>query len=280
MSNAASLPPWVVKLGGDVVRDPEALAGLCEDLAEAHREGRFIVLVHGGGPQATALMRRLGLEPSFASGRRITDGPTLEAVRMAVAGMVSTELAAALSAAGVDAVATTGVSANLVRATKRPPRVIPGAGPDPIDFGLVGDVTEVRHERLRALYEAGFLPVLGCLAFEPETSRMLNVNADVVAADVARTLGAEALVGVSGVPGVLRDPEDLGSRIPRLNRAEAMAAIDDGTVKGGMIAKLDEALRALSIGVPRVVITGPPRRNLLSESLDGSGRAGTEVVGG
>ncbi len=279
MSAAASLPPWVVKLGGDVARDPEGLAGLCEDLAEAHREGRFIVLVHGGGPQATELMRRLGLEPKFASGRRITDGPTLEAVRMAVAGLVSTELAAALSAAGVDALATTGVSSILVRGTKRPPRVIPGAGPDPIDFGLVGDIAGVRHDRLSALSEAGFLPVIGCLAFEPETSRILNVNADVVAADVARNIGAGALVGVSGVPGVMRDPEDKESRIPRMNRAEAMAAIEDGTVKGGMIAKLDEALRALSIGVPRVVITGPPRRNLLSESLDGSGRAGTEVVG-
>jgi acetylglutamate kinase len=278
MSGDAALAPWVVKLGGDVVRDADGLAGLCEDLADAHREGRFIVLIHGGGPQATELMRKLGLEPRFASGRRITDAPTLEAVRMAVGGTVSTQLAAALSAAGVDAIATTGVSATLVRGTKRPPRVIAGAGPEPIDFGLVGDVAAVRHDRLAALSEAGFLPVLGCLAFEPETGRILNVNADVVAADVARSLGAGALVSVSGVAGVLSDPEDKESRVPRLNRAQAMAAIEDGTVKGGMIAKLDEALRALSTGVPRVVITGPPRRNLLRDSLDGSGRAGTEIA--
>src|SRR5262245_33384254 len=128
----------VVKVGGDVVAGPH-LGAIAADVAELARDGVRVVLVHGGGPQVSALQKRLGQEPKMVGGRRITDAAALEVVKMAVAGAVGVELCAALVAAGARPASVHGA----VRATKRPPRVVSGAGPDPVDFGLVGDVTEI-----------------------------------------------------------------------------------------------------------------------------------------
>ncbi len=267
-------PLWLVKIGGDVVSDGEALAGLMADLSAALEQGKDIVVVHGGGPQATRLMKALSLEPHFVGGRRVTDEPTLEAVIKAVAGEVSTRIAAACTAASIPALAVTGVSAGLVQATKRPPRKVLGSD-QVVDFGLVGDVTKIRTDHIRTLIAAGFVPVIGCMASDGN-GQVLNINGDVVAVDMAIALDAEMLFAISGVPGVLRDPQDVESRIETLDSEGVEAAVRAGTISGGMVAKVDEALRAVKRGVGSVIIAGPPRNGLIPDAI--AGKAGTRVV--
>ncbi len=239
----------VVKVGGDLATDKKRFA---ETIGGAVRamlaSGAKVAVVHGAGPQATDLTKRLGLEPRMVSGRRVTDEATLDVMKMTLAGQVSVDIAAAFRMAGVPALCTSGVSAGLVDAKKRPPKVISGAGPDPIDLGLVGDVTAVNVALFEKLASIGVVPVLGSLSGDA-AGNVFNINADTVATRIARELGAEKLYLVSNVPGVLRD----GRTLPSLGRAEAKELIASGVITGGMIPKVEEALSLLS-DVKSVVI--------------------------
>jgi acetylglutamate kinase len=262
----------VVKLGGDVLAGP-ALAAVAGEIARARADGARLVLVHGGGPQATELSRRLGLEPRIVGGRRVTDEPTLDVMKMVVAGKLNVDLVAALRAAGVDAVGVSGTS-GLIRAKKRPPRVVSGGGPEPVDFGFVGDVIGVDAALIDALEAAGRVSVIACLAAD-EAGGALNINADVVASQLAAALKADALVACTAVGGVRKDKDDPASRLARLTVAEARAAIADGTVQGGMIPKLEEAFAPLESGVAAVHIVGPSE---IARSLAAPGSVGTLLV--
>ena len=187
--------------------------------------------MHGGGPQATELGRRLGLEPRLVGGRRITDAPTLDVMKMVVAGRLNVDLVAALRAAGVPAVGLAG-SSGVIRAHRRPPRAVSGSDGAAVDFGLVGDVDGFDRALLDALDAAGYLPVVACLG-AGAGDEVLNINADVVASQLAAAVGAAALVACTAVGGVRRDKDDAGTRIARLTVAEARAAIADGTRAGG-----------------------------------------------
>ena len=273
----ASRLRFVVKLGGDVMDGPgtgsgSALLDLARALAASGLRGRGLV-VHGGGAQVTALATRLGLPTHMVAGRRITDAATLEVMEMVVAGRLNVELCAALFGAGIAAVGLHAGS-GVIRARRRPPRVMSGAGPDPIDFGLVGDVTGFDLALLETLVRAGHLPVLSCLGIDP-SGQVLNLNADLAASQLASALGAEALLAVTAVGGVRRRIDDPQSRIPRLTVAEARAAIADGTVKGGMIPKLEEATAAIAAGVSRVEIVAPHE---IVAALAHPGTVGTQLV--
>jgi acetylglutamate kinase len=261
----------VVKLGGDVLAEP-VLATIAADVARA-AGGHHLIVVHGGGPQATTLSRQLGLEPRLVGGRRITDQPTLDVMKMVVAGKLNVDLVAALRAAGAPAIGVSG-SSGVIRAHRRPPRVVSGGGDAPVDFGLVGDVDGFDRALLDALDGAGYLPVLACLA-GGEAGLVLNINADVVASQLAATLGAAALVACTAVGGVRRDKDDPRSRLPRLTVAEARAAIADGTVQGGMIPKLEEAFAPLAAGVGAVHVVGPGE---IAASLAAPGSVGTLLL--
>lgn len=239
----------VVKLGGEVV-EGRRLGAVVEELRALVEAGERVVVVHGGGPQASALSRRLGLTPRIVAGRRITDEETLQVMKRAVAGEVSVDLCAALRAAGLRPVGLHGV----VAAVRRPPRVVAGGGEVPIDFGLVGDVSGFDRELLALLLDAGRVPVLACLGHD-ESGAVYNINADIVAAQLATALGADPLVLLTGTPGVLRDLHDPSSRITSLTVAEGRRAIAEGIVGGGMIPKLEESFAALAAGVKRIVIT-------------------------
>jgi acetylglutamate kinase len=262
----------VVKLGGDVLAGP-ALALVAGELARA-RAGRRLVVVHGGGPQATDLSKRLGLEPKLVGGRRVTDEPTLDVMKMVVAGKLNVDLTAALRAAGVPAVGLAGTS-GVIRARKRPPRVVSGGGDAPVDFGFVGDVDGFDVPLLELLESAGHVPVVACLAGD-EAGGALNINADVVASQLAAALKADALVACTAVGGVRRDKDDPASRLARLTVAEGRAAIAAGTVQGGMIPKLEEAFAPLEAGVAAVHIVGPGE---IARSLEAPGSVGTLLVG-
>jgi acetylglutamate kinase len=265
----------VVKLGGDVLAGA-SLALVARELAKARAAdaARRLVIVHGGGPQATELSTRLGLEPKIVGGRRVTDEATLDVMKMVVAGKLNVDLCTALRAAGVPAVGVSGTS-GVVRAKKRPPRVVSGGGPEAVDFGFVGDVVGFDLDLLAALESAGYVCVLACLGADEEGGA-LNINADVVASQLAASLNADALIACTAVGGVRRNKDDPASRIARLTVAEARAAIADGTVQGGMIPKLEEAFGPLEAGVAAVHIVGVAE---IARALELPGSAGTLLVG-
>lgn len=268
--------PFVFKLGGEVVQS-DALGVVAADVRALADEGHPVAIVHGGGPQATALSKRLGLTPTIVAGRRVTDRETLEVMKMAVAGQVNVDLCAALVAAGARPVGLHGASDRLIQAIKRPPRVMAGAGPEPIDFGHVGDIVGVRPELLRALLGLHYVPVVACLGAGDDGS-VYNINADTVANHVAIALGARALVVVTDVPGVLRDVADPTSRLARLTEAEANEAIRSGVVTKGMIPKLEESFAAIREGVRAVHIVGRLGRGDLVRALTEPGSVGTMLV--
>ena len=185
----------------------------------------------------------------MVAGRRVTDAATLDVMKMVVAGKLNVDLCAQLRAAGLRPVGLHGV----VRAHKRPPRVISGGGPEPIDFGHVGDVDGFDLPLLERVLDGGWLPVVACLGHGGDGA-VYNINADIVANQLAGALKADALVLVTGAPGVLRDINDPSSRIARLTVAEGKRAIADGVVSGGMIPKLEESFAALALGARAIYI--------------------------
>ena len=214
----------------------------------------------------------------MVGGRRITDQAALDVMKMIVAGHVNVDLCAALVAAGARPVGLHGASSLAIEAVRRPPRVVSGGGPDPIDFGLVGDVVGFRRELLELLGGAGYVPVLACLGADAG-GQVLNINADIIANQLAQAIGADHLVLVTGAPGVLRDVADPASRLPRLTATEARAAIADGTVRGGMIPKLEESLAVLDTGRVRSIhIVGDLGPGDLLRAVDQPGSIGTALV--
>ncbi len=266
----------VIKLGGEVVSGPY-LPALAADIAELSRAGTPVVVVHGGGPQATALQKALGQEPKIVGGRRITDRATLDVMKMTVAGQVNVDLCSALLGAGAKPVGLHGASSATVRAKKRPPRVVSGGGPDPIDFGFVGDVTGLNEELLSLLVGAGFVPVLACMGAD-EQGNVYNINADVVANKVSILLDATALVLVSDVRGVMRDIAEPSSRIARLTLEDGKKAIADGIITKGMIPKIEESFAAIAEGVRAVHVVGKLEKGELFREVESPGSVGTVLV--
>ena len=214
----------IVKIGGEVIGSGEANV-LAADLRVLVDGGARVAIVHGGGPQATALQKQLGLETVQVAGRRVTDAATLDVMKMVLAGKLNVDLCAALTAAGVAAVGLHGASGQVVRAVRRPPKVYAGAGPDPVDMGFVGDVTGFNLALLETLWAAGYVPVIACLGADANGG-VYNINADMVGNQLAAALHAERLFLVTSAPGVLKDINDPTSRIPKLE--EAMAVVDQG----------------------------------------------------
>lgn len=267
----------VVKLGGELLdaAHAEELRAIATDARRLLEDGRRLVFVHGGGPQTTALQKQLGQEVKIVGGRRITDAAALDVLKMVVGGKLNIDLCSALRAAGIAALGLNGVSASAISCVRRPPKKVTGGGDEPVDFGFVGDVTAVNAGLFSMLLANGLTPVLACIGSD-EHGAPFNINADMVASQLAAKLGADRLLMITGTPGVLKDINDRGSRIPRLTVAEAREAIAAGTVKGGMIAKLEEAMEAVAGGVQAVQIVGQLGPGDLLAAF--AGRGGTVLV--
>jgi acetylglutamate kinase len=275
-----ALSAVVVKLGGEVVKQggPDGtLAIVAADIATLTKSGQSVVVVHGGGPQVTELQKQLGQAPRIVGGRRVTDAAALDAVKMAVAGLVNVDVCSALLAAGARPIGLHGASSCVVRAHKRPPRVVAGGGPDPVDFGHVGDVDGIDRELLEQLTALGYVPVIACLGADAD-GHVYNINADIVANKTAAVLGARALVLVTDVLGVLRDVTDAGSRIASMTAAEGRAAIESGIVTKGMIPKLTESFDAIAEGVRAVHIVGRLSPGDLAREVNEPGSVGTVLL--
>jgi acetylglutamate kinase len=268
--------PIVVKIGGEVVSSSEA-PHLAADLRELVTGGARIAIVHGGGPQATDLSKRLGLPTKQVAGRRVTDAATLDVMKMIVAGKLNVDLCATLIAAGVSPVGLHGASGQVVKARRRSPKVYSGAGPDPVDLGLVGDVVGFNLPLLELLWSAGHVPVIACIGADAEGG-IYNINADLVGNQLAAALAAERLFLVTSTPGVLRDVNDPASRLTQLTCAEARQAITDGVVTGGMIAKLEEAMAVVDQGVGAIHILGKLAAGDLVRAVRQPGSVGTTLI--
>jgi acetylglutamate kinase len=265
----------VIKIGGEVIGSGEANV-LAHDLRVLVDDGARVAVVHGGGPQATALQKQLGLETKQVAGRRVTDAATLDVMKMVLAGKLNVDLCAALNAAGVSAVGLHGASGLVVRATRRPPKAYPGAGPDPVDMGFVGDVVGFNVDLLNALWAARYVPVIACLGADADGG-VYNINADMVGNQLAATLKADRLFLVTSTPGVLRDVNDPSSRLARLTCAEARDAIKTGVVTGGMIPKLEEAMAVVDQGVGAIHILGKLGAGDLVRAVREPGSVGTTL---
>ena len=248
----------IVKVGGAVVEDELQLSQLLRDFSAI--EGRK-VLVHGGGRKATKIAERLGIETQMVNGRRITDSDMLEVVTMVYGGLVNKNLVARLQANGINALGLTGADANAIRSHKRPPVVVDGS---PVDYGFVGDVDAADGQMLSRLIEAGITPVMAPLTHDGE-GHILNTNADTIASETAKALAAiydVTLIFSFEKKGVLSNPDDDESVIPVITRTLFDQYKADGTISGGMLPKIENALNAVDAGVSKVIIT-------LATAIDG-----------
>ena len=268
---------FVVKIGGAPCSEPSLLRDLAEQLSVVRELGVHVVLVHGGGPQTSLLSRKLGIEPRMIEGRRVTDAAALEVAVMTMNGAVNTNVLAACRAVGLQAVGVSGVDAGMVKARRRAPRsVIVDGTPTMVDFGHVGDVDSVDPTLPEKLMAAGYLPVVSPLAAD-DAGNVLNINADTVAASLARALRAEKLVFVSDVPGILEDKGDPSSLISCTDLRGLEELVDNGSVASGMLPKASAIRMALEQGVARVHVIGSQRASLLTEIFTNEG-SGTLIV--
>ncbi len=271
---------FVVKLGGDVLSDAEVQDHVAEQLGLLQSLGIRIVVVHGGGPQASAVQRRLGQEPVMVAGRRITDDAALEVAKMVYPGLLSTELIAALRSHQVQAVGLSGVDADLLTAHKRPPASVTfdDGTTSIVDYGHVGDIDRVDPRIVNTLVEHRFVPVVASLAGDDD-GNVYNVNADTVAETLAIALRAQKLIFLTGAPGVLRDRNDPSSLVTFADPDDLEQLLASGVIAGGMRPKVEACIRAATGGVERThIIDGRVHDSLLLEVFTGSG-AGTMIVG-
>lgn len=244
----------IVKVGGAIVEDNEQLAQLLTDFAAIPGKK---VLVHGGGRRATKVAAALGIESKMVNGRRITDAQMLEVVTMVYGGLVNKNLVAKLQAKGVNALGLTGADMDVIHSHKRPVK-------DGVDFGYVGDVERANGKMLQTLVQEGITPVMAPLTHDGN-GNILNTNADTIASETAKALAPcydVTLIYSFEKKGVLSNPDDDNSVIPVITRSDFEKYQADGTIGGGMIPKIENALAAVDAGVKEVIIT-------LATAIDG-----------
>ena len=264
----------VIKLGGSVVEHPDSLRHLLVDIVFMSTLGMRVVVVHGGGKAISRAMDDAGLAPRFVQGRRYTDDATLGIVEKVLATELNHDLVARLEEYGGRAMSLNFLSTNVLFGERLS---LAEPGGEAIDLGHVGTVTRVDRLTIDNLTYAGQVPVIPSMALGPDGGK-LNVNADTAATAVAAAIGAEKLVVLSDIPGVLRDINDPESLIHSLTASEARRLIANGTIAAGMIPKIEGCLETLEQGVKKIhIIDGRLRHSLLLEIYTTSG-VGTELV--
>jgi acetylglutamate kinase len=245
----------IIKIGGNIIDDENQLSLFLDDFASISENK---ILVHGGGRIATEMSKQLGIEPKMVDGRRITDADTLKVVQMVYGGLINKNIVAQLQAKNCNAIGLTGADANIILATKR--AVLSPSGGDSggglIDYGFVGDIAKVNSEKLAALLNSGFSPVIAPLTHDGK-GQILNTNADTMASaiSVAMTKTAEInLIYCFEKSGVLKNVDDENSVIEKMNFSDYEKYKADGIISKGMIPKLDNAFDAIKQGVRSVVI--------------------------
>ncbi len=265
----------VIKYGGAAMSHESLKKEFCRDVVLMDYVGMRPVVVHGGGPQVTGLMKRLGQDTRFIDGIRVTDKETIDIVEMVLAGSVGKEIVAHMNMEGGKAVGLSGKDGNMIRVKKLMHRT--QADPETeIDVGYVGRIQSIDAKVLNTLDQNGFIPVISPIGMGEE-GHAYNINADTVAGEIARSIIAERLILLTDTPGVLKDISDPTSVISSLSASETRELITTGTVEGGMIPKLEACLRALGGGVKKAhIIDGRVPHSVLLELFTDTG-VGTQV---
>jgi acetylglutamate kinase len=261
----------VIKYGGAAMEQADLKEQFAKDVLLLRLVGIRPVIVHGGGPQIGALMKRLGKEPHFVGGMRVTDQETMEIVEMVLVGKINKEIVGLINLHGGRAVGLSGKDGSLIRAHKRLHRTADGTM---ADIGLVGEVDAVNPELIRLLEVDGFIPVIAPVGVG-SGGETYNINADLVAGDVAAALGAEKLMHLTDVQGIKGGD---GRHISTLTKQEAERLIKAGVIDGGMLPKVESSLRALAGGAQKAhIIDGRVPHAILLEVLTVEG-IGTEII--
>jgi len=256
----------VIKMGGHAIVDPDIMEKIVQDIVLLKFVGIHPVIVHGGGPEITDKMERMGKKPEFVAGLRVTDDETLEIARMVLVGNVNSKIVALISKHGGKGVGLSGSDGRLIVAKKlAPQRVTVGGVEKEIDLGWVGETEVINPEIIMILAGKEYIPVISPIASD-DKGNDFNVNADTVAGDIAAALNAKKLISLTDVPGILRDPNDTETRISRIAFNEIETLIADNVISGGMIPKVKSSAAAIEGGVGQVhIIDGSIPHSLLLE---------------
>lgn len=250
----------VAKYGGNAMTDPQLKKSVMQDILLLQLVGVKVILVHGGGPEISAMLKKLSIESHFENGLRVTDDDTMEVVQMVLAGKVNKSLAADLSALGGKAVGLCGIDGGLIKVHQKNEKL-----------GHVGEIDEINTKILDDLLDGGFIPVISSIGIDDD-GNPYNINADTAAAKIAAALHAESMVVMSNINGVLRDKDDENSLISQMSLANAEELKKSGIIAGGMIPKVDCCTNAVKEGVKKVfIINGEIPHAILIELLTDEG---------
>ncbi len=257
----------VVKYGGNAMINENLKQQVMEDIVLLHLIGVKIVLVHGGGPEISELMAKLNKEPEFVDGLRVTDKETMDIVQMVLAGKINKTLVNLLEMKGGKAMGISGMDGCLIEAETKDERL-----------GYVGKITKINIDPVEDLLEKGYIPVISTIGCDRE-GNAYNINGDTAAAYIAGALGAERLIMMTDISGILRDKDDPSTLIPEITVSEASTLREEGIISSGMIPKVECCIEALNEGVNKVIIMdGRVPHSILMELLTDEG-AGTMIMG-
>ena len=260
----------LIKYGGHAMVDDEAKSSTARDTVLLKYVGMKPLIVHGGGPEISRSMDKLGKEPKFIKGLRVTDEETMEIIEMVLVGKISTEIVSELIKHDGEAISLSGKDSSLIFAHKKGASKI---DEEIVDLGLVGEVDCVNTDLLEMFIDNDYIPVISPVGID-EDGNSLNLNADTAAGEVASAIDAEKLIILTDVPGVLRDPNEPDSLIQKIRISEVPKLIEDGVISGGMIPKIETCVKAIENGVKSChIIDGRKKHSLLLEifTTDGIG---------
>ena len=258
----------LIKYGGHAMIDDEAKSSTARDTVLLKYVGMEPIIVHGGGPEISRSMKKLGKESKFIKGLRVTDEETMEIIEMVLAGKISSEIVSELIKHDTDAISLSGKDSRLIYAHKKPVSKIDD---EIVDLGLVGEVDEVNTQMLEMFLEYDVTPVISPIGMD-ENGNGLNLNADTAAGEIAGALKAEKLIILTDVSGVLRDPSDPSTLIQKIRISEVPALIEEGIISGGMIPKIETCVKAIESGVKSChIIDGRVKHAMLYEIFTTNG---------
>lgn len=257
----------VIKYGGNAMVNEELKDSVMRDIVLLSLIGVKVVLVHGGGPEITEMLNKIGKKSEFVNGLRVTDKETVDIVQMVLAGKVNKSLVSLIENKGGSAIGLSGMDGHLITATVKNPKL-----------GFVGEITEVNVRPVLDVLDKGYIPVVSTVGCDAE-GNAYNINADTAAAKIAGELKAESLISMTDIAGILANKEDPNTLIPVIHSSEAPQLIHNGTINGGMIPKVECCMNALRWGVNRVfIIDGRIPHAILIEMLTNEG-IGTMFLG-
>ena len=254
----------VIKYGGNAMISEELRKAVISDIILLKLVGMNVVVIHGGGPEISAMLKKTGKESRFVNGLRYTDEETMDIVQMVLCGKVNKDLVATLNRSGGNAIGLCGLDGGMLKAVRRTE--------DGVDYGLVGDIVEVDPKPIEDAIAGGFIPVISTVAQGIDAETSYNINADTAAAKVATALHAEKLILLTDVRGLLRDKNDESTLISRIHPSDVPRLMKEGVIAGGMIPKIDCCVEAVRSGVARThILDGRIPHSILIEVLSHAG---------